>query len=178
MDIPKIEVKQPKPLLLLDEDVENELPNVGSVPKPPKKKKYSLDDYYVLKRLKDNVPLVGCASASCPSGFTDTQKEMFAIMSNYSDLYYPEADYNKFEEIRTVYAVHALNHVLKTRKRVLRHNSKISKERAKKKKKKKGEVDAEQCYRDQGYTRPKVLIVIPFKHSAYRLVFSVLSLVL
>ncbi|XP_068227770.1 U3 small nucleolar RNA-associated protein 25 homolog [Palaemon carinicauda] len=172
IDVPKVEVKKPKLLLLANEDSETELPNIAAVPKPPRRKNYSLDDYHILKPLKDNCVLVGNASASCPSGLTNLQKELLAIMSNYSDLYYPQANYEKYEEIRTVYAIHALNHVLKTRKRVLRHNSKLNKSMTKKKKK-----DPHQCFRDQGYTRPKVLIILPFKHSAYRLI-EVISLLL
>ena len=40
----------------------------------------------------------------------------------------------------------------------MHHNSKVSKKE-----------EVPDSYRDQGLTRPKVLIVAPFKHSAYRL---------
>ncbi|XP_064106595.1 U3 small nucleolar RNA-associated protein 25 homolog [Macrobrachium nipponense] len=173
IDIPKVEIKQPKLLLLANEESETELPNIAAAPKPPHKRNYSLDDYHVLKPMKDNFLLVADTSASCSSGLTNFQKELFTIMSNYSDLYFPQASYEKFEEIKAVYAMHALNHVLKTRKRVLRHNSKLKKSLTKKKRKK----EPDHCFRDQGYTRPKVLIILPFKHSAYRLV-EIMSLLL
>lgn len=171
IDVPKVEVKQPKLLLLAKEDSDNELPNIGAKPSPPRKKNYKLDSYHVLEPLKQNIPLVSHCDTSCPSGFTNTQKELFAILSNYSDLYYPESTYDKFEEIKTVYAVHSLNHALKTRKRVLRHNAKIKKEQSKK-----GRKEPDTSFRDQGYTRPKVLIILPFKHSAYRLIEIMSSL--
>ena len=55
------------------------------------------------------------------------------------------------------YCAHALSHVLRTRARIVHHNSKVSKKE-----------EVPDSYRDQGLTRPKVLIVAPFKHSAFR----------
>ncbi|KAK7071363.1 hypothetical protein SK128_001398 [Halocaridina rubra] len=162
-DLPQVKANQPKPLLLVYDEGDSILPNIGSIPKPPSSKNYNLADCHILQPLRNNVSILN--EETCSTGFTERQKEIFAILSNYSDFYYPEATHEKYEEIRTVYAVHVINHVLKTRKKVLRHNSKLQKSKAKKNKK-----ERDLCYRDQGYTRPKVLILLPFKHSAYRVV--------
>ena len=59
---------------------------------------------------------------------------------------------NKF-----AYAIHVLNHVLKTRSRIIAHNDKI--------KQSKSSVEIE--YRDQGLTRPKVPIMFILDFSLF-----------
>lgn len=78
--------------------------------------------------------------------FTPLQKELFAIMNNYQDLYYPERTFNNADEIRYTYCLHVVNHMLKTRTKILHHNAKLSK--------KNDNMSDE--YRDQGLVRPKV----------------------
>ncbi|GLV39574.1 uncharacterized protein CBL_08360 [Carabus blaptoides fortunei] len=91
--------------------------------------------------------------------FTLMQSELFSIINNYQDLYFTERTFENGDEIRFVYALHAINHVLKTRTKVLHHNARLAK---------KDEVPEE--FRDQGLVRPKVLIVVPFRDSALRIV--------
>lgn len=170
VEVPSVEVTVPKLLLLSDKAEADCDLNIGTVPKIPKKKDYKLQDYYVRKLLCENLPHANFdGNSSCPTSLTETQKELLAILSNYSDLYFPEATHERWEEFRTVYTLHAINHVLKTRKKVLNHNGKISKAKLEKRHE---DLD---CYRDQGFTRPKVLILLPFKHTAYRLDILVIS---
>lgn len=77
--------------------------------------------------------------------FTPLQKELFSIINNYQDLYYPERTFTNAEEIRYIYCLHAVNHMLKTRTKILHHNAKLSKKN-----------DLTDDYRDQGLVRPKV----------------------
>lgn len=164
VEVPSVEVTVPKLLLLSDKAEADSDLNIGTVPKIPKKKDYKLQDYYVRKLLCENLPHANFdGNSTCPTSLTETQKEILSILSNYSDLYFPEASHERWEEIRTVYTLHAVNHVLKTRKKVLNHNGKINKAKLEKRHE---DLD---CYRDQGFTRPKVLILLPFKHTAYRL---------
>lgn len=159
---PKVETKTSKLLLLQDEEKNSALPAIGVIPQPPEKE-YNLDDYYVRKILQKNLPLANVNNDStCPSSLTTLQKELFSVMSSYTDLYYPEATHSHWDEVQTVYAVHILNHVLKTRKRIINHNATWKKAQADKKR------ASEVSYRDQGYARPSVLVLLPFKHSAYR----------
>lgn len=76
---------------------------------------------------------------------TPLQKEIFSILNNYQDLYYPERTFSNADEIRYIYCLHAINHMLKTRTRILHHNAKLTKKN-----------DISDDYRDQGLVRPKV----------------------
>lgn len=77
--------------------------------------------------------------------FTPLQKELFSIINNYQDLYYPERSFTNADEIRYVYCLHAINHMLKTRTKILHHNAKLAKK-----------DDLSDEFRDQGLVRPKV----------------------
>ncbi|XP_060081681.1 U3 small nucleolar RNA-associated protein 25 homolog [Ylistrum balloti] len=101
---------------------------------------------------------------------TGFQESLFKIINNYQDLYLPNRTISNGEQIRLVYCLHALNHVLKTRSRVITHNTKL---------KKRGEDQTDSSeYRDQGLTRPKVLIVLPFREAALRVVKMMTSLLI
>lgn len=78
--------------------------------------------------------------------FTPLQNEIFSALNNYQDFFYPQRSFSNAEQIRFVYCVHAVNHVLKTRMRVLHHNARLNK--------RDGDVPEE--FRDQGLVRPKV----------------------
>ena len=62
--------------------------------------------------------------------------------------------------------LHSLNHVFKTRDRIIKNNIKVVSET--------GEEDVE--LRDQGFTRPKVLIILPTRQSCAKYVDTVVSL--
>ncbi|XP_053614063.1 U3 small nucleolar RNA-associated protein 25 homolog [Plodia interpunctella] len=97
--------------------------------------------------------------------FTPLQKDLFAIMNNYQDLYYPERTFTNADEIRYIYCLHLVNHMLKTRTKIVHHNAKISKK-----------SDISDDYRDQGLVRPKVLILVPFKNTAYKVVKTIMEI--
>lgn len=105
--------------------------------------------------------------------FTDLQCELFSIMNNYQDLFYPQRSHANGEEIRFMYTLHALNHIMKTRTKVLNHNLKL---------KMIAQADSKAAaiipdkYRDQGLFRTKVLIVVPFREAALRIVNILIAL--
>jgi len=90
---------------------------------------------------------------------TPLQRELFSIINNYQDLYYPERTLKNGEEIRFTYCLHLVNHILKTRIKILHHNSKLL-----------NKDDVPEEYRDQGLVRPKVIVLVPFRESALRYV--------
>ncbi|KAK3554480.1 hypothetical protein QTP70_023479, partial [Hemibagrus guttatus] len=99
------------------------------------------------------------------AGRTDLQNELLRLMGSYRDVYYPECSVlNGVAETRQVYCLHALNHVLKANSRVLTHNAVLKEAR-----------DGDE-FRDQGLTRPKVLILVPFRDAALRVVQAFISL--
>lgn len=68
---------------------------------------------------------------------------------------------------RFLYCLHAVNHSLKTRLKVIHHNARLT-----------DRFDIPDEFRDQGLVRPKVLIVAPFKDSALRIVRMITSILL
>lgn len=90
------------------------------------------------------------------------QMELLSIISWYHDFSYPERNFDNAEELRYCYCLHAINHVLKSRDIVVANNDK--------------QDGDENEIRDQGLTRPKVLILVPFKDSAYRIINIIISL--
>jgi len=103
-----------------------------------------------------NVKLAGVELKEDDYSFTALQRGLFGIINKYVDLYYPRRCYATAEELRFVYCLHAVNHILKTRGRVLAHNAKLRSRTD----------DVPDQYRDQGLTRPKVVILLPFRHAA------------
>ncbi|CAJ0600362.1 unnamed protein product [Cylicocyclus nassatus] len=86
------------------------------------------------------------------------------IVTRYIDLYaQPTPGCHSY---RTVYLAHALNHVIRTRNSVIANNRKLEAAGAK------GLVPDElvESCRDQGFVRPTVLILCPFKKDAFDIV--------
>lgn len=90
------------------------------------------------------------------------QLEILSIITRYHDFNYPERNFENAEELRYCYCLHAINHVLKSRDIVVENNNKKD--------------ENEDNMRDQGLTRPKVLILVPFKDSAYKIINMMISL--
>lgn len=91
------------------------------------------------------------------------QRSILSIIADYKDLQFNECTIKNRTEIMQTYSIHALNHVLKTRARVINNTQRLRKN-----------SDAE--FKDQGFTRPKVLIVLPFRNSAYHVISYLIKL--
>ncbi|KAM7376645.1 hypothetical protein PAMP_006368 [Pampus punctatissimus] len=106
-------------------------------------------------------------------GISPFQLELLALMGSYKDLYYPETcPLNQGPQVRSAYCLHAVNHVLKANSQVLAHNTQL---REWKTQAKPG-ADPQDEPRDQGLTRPKVLILVPFRGGALHIVQTLISL--
>ena len=120
-----------------------------SLTQPPKK-----STNQIKPQLKDNLAWANVKHLDnlLKDSLNPLQDELFAAMSTYKDLYFCQETLNNLEEIRLVYVLHALNHMLKTRRKILKNNEKLNKDK-----------NVEKTCRDQGLCRPKVLIIVPFK---------------
>jgi len=98
-------------------------------------------------------------------GISDVQRESLSVLGDYKDLLVTDRAMSSLEDWRKCYTVHSLNHVLKTRTKILNNNAKHE-----------ARDDGDDKLRDQGFTRPKVLIVVPFKESCRRIVEILIGL--
>lgn len=119
-----------------------------------------------------NYPNVNDNANNNLCGITPLQKELFSIINNYQDLYYPERTFSNADQIRFVYCLHVVNHALKTRTKILHHNAKITKSVSANM----AEIPDE--YRDQGLVRPKILIIVPFRDSCLKIVQLLISILI
>lgn len=93
------------------------------------------------------------------SSVSPKRKQFLASYSSYADMLYLRGSYETTSDYRWSYCLHVLNHIMKVRKHVLENNSLLES--------KKGE---EVELRDRGITRPRVLIVLPFRESAKKVI--------
>lgn len=101
------------------------------------------------------------------------ENEIFHILRNYLDLYFPCRSHFNAEEIRHVYCLHAINHMLKSRAEILRNNKQISDASDDQKLM---DISIPDNLRDQGFTRLKTLILLPFRESALKTVKQIESI--
>ena len=117
-------------------------------------------DFHLKERLKD-------ASLSLLKPNDQLQKELVPPIFHYQDLFFPERSLENAKRLRDLAALHALNHVLKTRSGVLKGNAHA----------KQANQDEDSEHRDQGFTRPKVLVLLPTKQSCVRYLEFILSII-
>ncbi|CAG8503986.1 12195_t:CDS:10 [Ambispora gerdemannii] len=99
---------------------------------------------------------------------TELQSGFLHQFLQYRDILYTNRNIKDAREIRHIYALHVLNHVFIGRDHIIKNNAKIARAQATNK-----EINE---IRDQGFTRPKVLILLPFKNSALDLVKILITL--
>ncbi|MED6269921.1 hypothetical protein CHARACLAT_004449 [Characodon lateralis] len=101
------------------------------------------------------------------------QLELLALMGSYKDLYHPDTcPLKQGPYVRSAYCLHVLNHVLKANSRVLQHNAQLREQKTQAK----AGAEPQDEPRDQGLTRPKVLILVPFRRGALQVVHTLVSL--
>ncbi|KAG0230411.1 rRNA-binding ribosome biosynthesis protein utp25 [Actinomortierella wolfii] len=102
--------------------------------------------------------------------FTPLQRSLVEPMNEYRDILFTNRTIENAQEIRNLYVLHTLNHILKTRDRVLKNTAKLQRHQQN------AEASTVPEYRDQGFTRPKVLIILPFKNTVVDVVESLAAL--
>ncbi|CZT41271.1 probable U3 small nucleolar RNA-associated protein 25 [Rhynchosporium secalis] len=106
------------------------------------------------------------AMAEQKSTFDPLERVIAPLIFNYQDLFYCERNTAKSESLRRLTCLHAINHIFKTRDRVIKNNARLAKEDS-------GD-DLE--LRDQGFTRPKVLMILPTRESCVKMVGMITAL--
>lgn len=140
----------------------------GTVPSKYNLKILQPADIFIRPQLEENLYKAN-TSLGCTNKYflTSLQNELFSVINNYQDLFYPYRNFNNAEEIRFIYCLHVLNHVLKTRTKIVHHNARLNKKE-----------EIPDSFRDQGLVRPKVLIILPFKDAAYKVITKLIDLLL
>ncbi|KAI8922000.1 digestive organ expansion factor-like protein [Powellomyces hirtus] len=118
------------------------------------------------KNFANTTTMPGAPTPPPPPPFTPLQAGMLSHMGSYKDILYTQQTRSNTAELRATYALHALNHVYKTRDRVLKNTAKLRADT----------VSPDLECRDQAFTRPKVLILAPFKNAALDIVSTLMAL--
>ncbi|SCV00876.1 LAME_0G12574g1_1 [Lachancea meyersii CBS 8951] len=119
---------------------------------------HSLRPYFIKQKLKIHNNLLD----SEEDNLTPLQKEIVDPIFQYQDLRYEYSSYDQEPEYRDLYALHVLNHVYKTRDRILKNNQRL-------------QDNPDLDLLDQGFTRPKVLIVVPTRDTAHRVLSKIIE---
>ena len=96
----------------------------------------------------------------------ELERTLAASIFGYEDLMFLDRTPGNAKELRRLSCLHGLNHIFKIRDRVIKHNARLAK----------NDNDDDAEYRDQGFTRPKVLIILPTKQSCVKYVETIISL--
>jgi U3 small nucleolar RNA-associated protein 25 len=98
--------------------------------------------------------------------FIKSERQIANSVLCYSDVVCGTRNLKNAGRLRDLAALHALNHVFKTRDRVIKNNSKIAQQ-----------ADQETLdLRDQGFARPKVLVVLPTRNACVKFVESIVCI--
>ena len=100
------------------------------------------------------------------SSFNHTEAVLASHMFSYRDILFPSRSVANAESMRRLTCLHALNHILKTRDGVIKNNARLSK----------ASEDGDLELRDQGFTRPKVLMLLPTRQACAKAVDTITAL--
>ncbi|KAF8647131.1 hypothetical protein AX16_006962 [Volvariella volvacea WC 439] len=117
-----------------------------------------LPDPDILDRL--NAPFKA-RQAKLPADHAQLQNDLLSTLSSRRDLYLTTTSWDHKKATREAIALHVLNHVTKKRRRVLKNNERL----AASAKANPGAPPPEDV-QDQGFTRPSVLVLLPFRNFA------------
>lgn len=119
----------------------------------------------LLDKLKE--PLLS-RQAKLPREIVELQNDMLSMLSSQRDLYFTRTPLDAHQSMREAITLHALNHITKKRRRVLKNNERLAHAS-------KAGNPAPEDVQDQGFTRPSVLILLPFRSFAHKWITALTS---
>ena len=134
-------------------------PVSGSNPEPFSRTVSALRELTLKQRLRDS-------SGKLIPPMDKLSGNLAFHLFNYHDILFPHRTLVNSEILRKLACLHAINHVFKTRDVVIKDNARLAREDA--------QEDLE--YRDQGFTRPKILLILPTRNSCVKYVDIIVSL--
>ncbi|KAK0313807.1 rRNA-binding ribosome biosynthesis protein utp25 [Friedmanniomyces endolithicus] len=106
------------------------------------------------------------SAATTLSALDNLQRAVAPYIFNYSDVLVANRTVENAAGLRSVACLHAINHVLKGRDRVLKNTARLAQ----------SDEPETLDLRDQGFTRPKVLMLVETRQMAYSYGQSIISL--
>ncbi|KAH9963872.1 digestive organ expansion factor [Russula dissimulans] len=145
-------------------------PTIGSVAiskvaGSPSSEKMNAASSQVLQRLR--APFVK-RQASLPAHLRLVQDEILSALTSHRDLYHTHTSQDTAPAIRDSISLHILDHASKKRRRVLKNNERLAHAA-------KADTPAPEDVQDQGFTRPSILILLPFRSSAIKWLESMIA---
>ncbi|XP_053678549.1 U3 small nucleolar RNA-associated protein 25 homolog [Anopheles nili] len=157
-------------------------PNEPVVPQIGSKEQYAKPGELPVRIIAQKGPVDWAAlfvkekiARNIPQNIDALQRDLFTVLNNYQDLYYSRRTHENASQLRFGYCLHALNHVFKAVSKEQNHTVKLAASKTAKYPKRSTLLSSAE-YRDQGYVRPKVLIVVPFRESALQIVKTLAQL--
>ena len=98
------------------------------------------------------------------SSFDKTTGRIASSIFKYRDVLFPQRTLKNADTLRKLTSLHVLNHIIKTRDKVIRDNARLAGDS--------GDIEL----RDQGFTRPKALVILPTRNSCVRYIDTIVSL--
>lgn len=128
----------------------------GLVSQPLPKPISGIADLKLKNKLKDSVESKYPKTAK----FSGVDHTLAPYIFNYHDLLFCNRTTSNAPTLRRLACLHALNHVFKTRDKVIKNNNKLAR----------NENNENLEFQDQGFTRPKVLFILPTRQSCVKIV--------
>jgi U3 small nucleolar RNA-associated protein 25 len=91
------------------------------------------------------------------------QVELLSLLRTYKDLLYANETLDTLDSIQQVYVLHVLNHLMSSRSRIISNNKVFERKTICD-----NILQDDPKLRDQGFTRTRVLFLLPFRYSALR----------
>lgn len=103
------------------------------------------------------------ASTKALTQFNELEQGLGVALAQYHDVLFGGRTVDNASSLRKISVLHALNHVHKTRDRILKNNSRLA-------------TNADLELRDQGFTRPKILFLLETRQNCARYAETIIEL--